>query len=221
MTHEAPNTLLKHRPEFDLTIDDSNLNFKCELWCILYYFYEEKWTRNIEIALYISMMQSLISFTRQSSYMTHTYIYIVEKVNNNSNHRRMCVLGTLCGNVDKQSPFYIYMINMHQELIGMTSCMFNRSFVQLGMIQCGRSMYTTDEFVFIYIKWSAGKIQLIQYMRARFLSCSSWRYQMETFSALLALCAGDSPVTGEFQSQRPVTRSFDIFCDLRLQQTVE
>ena len=34
---------------------------------------------------------------------------------------------------------------------------------------------------------------------------------METFSALLALCAGNSPVTGEFPSQRPVTRSFDIF----------
>ena len=39
---------------------------------------------------------------------------------------------------------------------------------------------------------------------------------METFSALLALCAGNSPVTGEFPSQRPVTRSSDIFFDLRL-----
>ena len=34
---------------------------------------------------------------------------------------------------------------------------------------------------------------------------------METFSALLALCAGNSPVTGEFPAQRPVTRSFDFF----------
>ena len=34
---------------------------------------------------------------------------------------------------------------------------------------------------------------------------------METFSALLALCAGNSPVTCEFFSQRPVTRSFDVF----------
>ena len=39
---------------------------------------------------------------------------------------------------------------------------------------------------------------------------------METFSALLALCAGNSPVTGEFPAQRPVTRSFDIFFDLPL-----
>ena len=34
---------------------------------------------------------------------------------------------------------------------------------------------------------------------------------METFSALLAICAGSSPVTGEFPAQRPVTRSFDVF----------
>ena len=43
-----------------------------------------------------------------------------------------------------------------------------------------------------------------------------WRHQMETFSALLALCAGNSPVTGEFPSQRAVTPSFDVFFDLRL-----
>ena len=30
------------------------------------------------------------------------------------------------------------------------------------------------------------------------------------------LCAGNSPVTGEFPAQRPVTRSFDVFFDLRL-----
>ena len=35
---------------------------------------------------------------------------------------------------------------------------------------------------------------------------------METFSALLAICA----VTGEFPAQRPVTQSFDVFFDLRL-----
>ena len=36
-------------------------------------------------------------------------------------------------------------------------------------------------------------------------------YQMEAFSALLALCAGNSPVPGESPAQRPVTRSFDVF----------
>ena len=44
---------------------------------------------------------------------------------------------------------------------------------------------------------------------------SRWRHQMEIFSTLLALCARNSPVTSEFPSQRPVTRSFDIFVDLR------
>ena len=39
---------------------------------------------------------------------------------------------------------------------------------------------------------------------------------METFSALLALCAGNSPVPGEFPAQRPLTRRFDVFFDLRL-----
>ena len=40
-----------------------------------------------------------------------------------------------------------------------------------------------------------------------------WRHQME---ALLAICAGNSPVTGEFPSQRPVTRDFGVFFDLCL-----
>ena len=37
---------------------------------------------------------------------------------------------------------------------------------------------------------------------------------METFSALLPLCAGNSSVIREFPSQRPVTRSSDIIFDL-------
>ena len=41
-----------------------------------------------------------------------------------------------------------------------------------------------------------------------------WRHQMETFSALLAICVGNPPVSGEFPAQRPVTRSFDVFFDL-------
>ena len=39
---------------------------------------------------------------------------------------------------------------------------------------------------------------------------------MEIFSALLIICARNSPVTGEFPAQRPVTRSLDVFFDLRL-----
>ena len=42
------------------------------------------------------------------------------------------------------------------------------------------------------------------------------RHQIEIFSALLTLCAGNSPVTGEFPPQRPVTQGFYVFFDLRL-----
>ena len=43
-----------------------------------------------------------------------------------------------------------------------------------------------------------------------------WRHQMETFSALLALFETNTPVTVEFLSQRPVTRSFDVVFSLCL-----
>ena len=43
---------------------------------------------------------------------------------------------------------------------------------------------------------------------------------METFSASLALRAGNSPVTGEFHSKMPITRSFDVFFDLRLNKAL-
>ena len=36
------------------------------------------------------------------------------------------------------------------------------------------------------------------------------------FFALLAICARNSPAIGEFPAQRPMTRSFDVFIDLRL-----
>ena len=39
---------------------------------------------------------------------------------------------------------------------------------------------------------------------------------MKTFSALLALCAGNSPVISEFPSQSPVTQSFYVFFDLHM-----
>ena len=47
-------------------------------------------------------------------------------------------------------------------------------------------------------------------------NASWWRHQMETFSVLLDICVGNSPVPGEFPAQRPVTQSFDVFFDLRL-----
>ena len=45
---------------------------------------------------------------------------------------------------------------------------------------------------------------------------SWWRHQMETFFALLVLCERNPPVSGHLPSQRPVTWSFDVYFDLRL-----
>ena len=65
--------------------------------------------------------------------------------------------------------------------------------------------------------------RILVYIQIRRLTPASktatwWRHQMETFSALLAICAGNSPVLGEFPAQRPVTQSFDVFFDLRLKK---
>ena len=43
-----------------------------------------------------------------------------------------------------------------------------------------------------------------------------WRHQMKAFSASLALCEGIPPFTSGIPSHMPVTRSFDVFFDLRL-----
>ena len=48
--------------------------------------------------------------------------------------------------------------------------------------------------------------------------CLWWCHQMKTFLALLARCEGNPPATGAFPSQGPLTRSFDVFFDLRLNQ---
>ena len=57
-------------------------------------------------------------------------------------------------------------------------------------------------------------VVLVQNMGQSFFAW--WRHQTETFSALMAICVGNSPVNGEFPTQRPVTWSFDIFFHLRL-----
>ena len=81
-----------------------------------------------------------------------------------------------------------------------------------------------------HVKWLASSLYVYIYIyiyHSTDCSTAGWttiqknrktwrRHQMETFSMLLALCAGNSPATGEFLSQSPVTWSFDAFFDLRL-----
>ena len=82
------------------------------------------------------------------------------------------------------------------------------SSVWLVNIGCGHGLLTAI-CVLIPISWI-----MWRWNRCSNFQVSWWRHQMETFSALLALCAGNSPVSDEFPSQRPVTRSFNVFFDL-------
>ena len=61
--------------------------------------------------------------------------------------------------------------------------------------------------------WCGGHAPFILWMDG--VDVSWWRHQMEIFYALLALCEGNPPVTGEFPPPKPVTRSFDVLFDLR------
>ena len=70
--------------------------------------------------------------------------------------------------------------------------------------------------VYVVSVWSMGCVVVIPDQLWSIRLIPWWRHQMETFSALLAICAGNSPVPGEFPAQRPVTRSFDVFFDLHL-----
>ena len=81
----------------------------------------------------------------------------------------------------------------------------------------GSVMWSFDIFFFWLTKKLLKKSRLGWFGMA-WRSMSWWRHQMETFSASLAICAGNSPITGEFPAQRPVTRKFDVFFDLRLNE---
>ena len=79
--------------------------------------------------------------------------------------------------------------------------------------------YTTNETHLEEARWLTRTRSLYLLHHRRYacgLCLTWWRHKMETFSAFLVLCAGNSPVTGEFPAQRPVTRSFAGFFDLRL-----
>ena len=87
-------------------------------------------------------------------------------------------------------------------------------FVQQYAIQCALDISRSFSS---YNSWKTSLMYGMSFVGARCKSDlkSWWRHQMATFSALLAISAGNSPVPGEFPAQRPVTRSFDVFFDLR------
>ena len=73
----------------------------------------------------------------------------------------------------------------------------------VGLIKYGHNLVVVVHTVTSVSSWSV-------------LPYAWWLHQVEAFSAFLAICAGNSPVSGEFPAQRSVTRSFDVFIDPRL-----
>ena len=92
-------------------------------------------------------------------------------------------------------------------------------FCQKQVSRAGTSNYTPQILWDVIASPCYWYLLLAQHASQAFRTSNTWwRHQMETISALLAVCAGNSPVTGEFPAQRPATRSFDIFFDLGLYQ---
>ena len=97
---------------------------------------------------------------------TYIYIYLLKKVqtqvtctffNNYSNHPRMCVLSTLCGNVDKHSPLYMYIYTIHiyilyicistQTWIGSMYHIGNRKCLKSRMIMLRNTLINTPNYL--------------------------------------------------------------------------
>ena len=87
-----------------------------------------------------------------------------------------------------------------------------------GHITIDHTVYIIQRSHINYFSVGCTRRSLVWYITSRqpLIFVPWWRHQMESFPALLALCAVNSPVPGEFPSQRPVTRSFKVFFDLCL-----
>ena len=139
------------------------------------------------------------------------------------------VLRVLINSIDRPRDIYVYLHNIG--LLGAMALVTGK----LYFLVKSPLVWLVDFLLDVMVAWKQ----------------TWWRHQMETFSALLALCAGNSPVPvnsphkgqweanmmtssngnifrvtgplcgeftgpGEFPTQRPVTQSFDVFFDLRL-----
>ena len=109
----------------------------------------------------------------------------------------------------------------HNELCAVQSFFSKCIFVSFRDWLWGGNASVTHILLFISIKLICKRINRQIFILVDTYSIGNklitwWRNQMEALSALLALCAGNSPVTGEFSAQGPVTRSFDVLFDLHL-----
>ena len=89
------------------------------LWCVFMVF-------NVVLLLFVNHLKDFFMIYRLPDDCYYpwnhgrTYDLSLDFFNNYSNHPRMCVLSTLCGNVDKHCPFdiyiYIYISQAAQQL---------------------------------------------------------------------------------------------------------
>ena len=91
-------------------------------------------------------------------------------------------------------------------------CVFVHSLMRMTYKTLNLELNARDKVFSHVINHSCVETKLFQewYVNPNMMTSSN-----ENISALLALCAENSPVTGEFPSQRPVMRSCDVFFDLR------
>ena len=101
-------------------------------------------------------------------------------------------------------------------------CCCSPAYIQLYCVSfISRMLFTSNIYAIVI---AALHIPMLLPGKQELFISPWWRNQMETFSVLLVLCVGNSPVTSEFPAQRPVTRSFEIFFDLpehTIEQTTE
>ena len=117
----------------------------------------------------------------------------------------MLLIGPLGTNFNEIDSKFIYFHS--RKSISICRLKNGGHFVSASM--CSIGVMNEGAFARLRIDMSFGAIPYIA-------ATTCWRHQMETYSELLTICAGNSSVPGEFPVQRPVTRSFDVFFDLRL-----
>ena len=114
------------------------------------------------------------------------------------------------------SPLFQIMPSLNPMLISCWLFTFEQASIKYHMESYFLTS-TSDSVIYVSLNMLTYQCYVcdIEHRLTKMFKSSWWRHQMETFSALLAICAGNSPVYGEFPAQRPVTRSFDVFSDVR------
>ena len=130
---------------------------------------------------------------------------------------RICIQISLnCGGL-----CYMYLIKILSHTANMNdykyTCTADNNTHRTKYISCG--IYISVSLKLMWIHLHSHTMATYRNF-AVWLRCNTIHYddviKRKLFSALLAICAGNSPVNGEFPAQRPVTRSFGVFFDLRL-----